>query len=113
MIRVIVESPFWAPSEEERATRRGYLRACMRDCILRGETPYASHGLLTQPGVLDDSVPAERELGIRAGFEWRAAAAKTVVYTDLGISAGMQAGIDHANETRHPIEFRTILGRFL
>ena len=81
---------------EESARHARYLAACLRDCIRRGETPYASHGLLTLPGVLRDDVPEERELGIRAGFVMREAMHATVFYTDLGWSRGMRAGEEHA-----------------
>lgn len=101
---VVVESPF--AGNVERNLR--YLRAAMRDCLLRGESPYASHALLTQPGVLDDNVPAERELGIAAGFAWRHASHATVVYTDLGVSRGMQAGIDDATARGVPVEWRSL-----
>jgi hypothetical protein len=104
MIRVIVESPF-AGDEEENLR---YVRACMRDCLLRGETPFASHALYTQPGVLRDDVPEERKLGIEAGFAWRDAAAKTVVYTDLGTSSGMEAGVQDAEAKGRPVEYRSL-----
>lgn len=108
MIRVIVESPYGAPTEAEREAHRTYLRACLRDCLLRGEAPFASHGLYTQPGVLVDEVPTDRQLGIEAGFTWRSSAHKTVVYTDRGISRGMQAGIDHAHWTGQPVVYREL-----
>lgn len=98
----------------KRAYRRGvernlaYLRECMRDCLLRGEAPFASHALYTQPGVLDDTVPAEREHGIHAGFAWAEMAGKRVVYVDLGSSKGMLYGIDHAKKLGQPIEYRSI-----
>lgn len=79
---VIVESPYAGDIEENLR----YLRAAMRDCLLRGEAPFASHGLYTQPGVLRDEIPEEREHGITAGFAWRRVSCATVVYTDLGIS---------------------------
>ena len=41
-----------------------YARACVADCLRRGEAPIASHLLYTQPGVLDDDVPEERAQGI-------------------------------------------------
>lgn len=104
VIRVIVESPFAG----DVTLNVAYLRACMSDCIHRGEAPFASHGLYTQPGVLRDGVPEERKLGIEAGFEWREVAAKTVVYTDLGITVGMRYGIEHAAKLGHEIEFRTL-----
>lgn len=104
MRRVIIESPF-AGDVERNLT---YLRRCVRDCLERGEAPFASHGLYTQPGVLDDDVPAERQLGIDAGFVWRAVAKATIVYTDYGVSSGMQAGIDHATKFGRLVEYREI-----
>lgn len=109
MRRVIIESPF--AGDVERNLR--YLRACMADCLVRGEAPFASHGLYTQPGVLDDSIPEERELGIVAGFAWREVAAITAVYTDLGVSRGMEYGIAAATRLveespEHRIEYRSI-----
>jgi len=105
-----VESPFAAPTPIGIERNLAYLRAAMRDCILRGESPYASHGLLTQPGVLRDSVPEERSLGIAAGFAWRSVADLTVVYTDLGITPGMAAGIEHAEREGRPVEYRRLEG---
>lgn len=104
MRRVIIESPYAGDVE----TNKRYLQACMRDCLLRGEAPFASHGLYTQPGVLCDEVPIEREHGIQAGFAWREAAAATVVYIDLGISRGMKYGIEHAQKLGHDVEMRSL-----
>ena len=105
MPRVIVESPFAG----DVSTNLTYLRAAMRDCLLRGEAPFASHALYTQEGVLDDKVPEQRALGIEAGLVWGALADKTVVYQDLGISPGMEQGIARARRENRPVEFRTIL----
>jgi hypothetical protein len=101
---VILESPFAGDVERNVA----YARACMRDSILRGEAPYASHLLYTQPGVLDDTNPAERALGIGVGFEFRRVARKTVFYVDLGWSSGMRAGEAHAIANGHAIEHRML-----
>ena len=108
MKRVIVESPYAGDIEENLR----YLRACMADCLSRGEAPFASHGLYTQPGVLRDDVPEEREAGIQAGFAWRNAAERTVVYTDLGTSRGMDYGIKHAERFGHEIEYRRLFGEW-
>lgn len=102
--RVIIESPLAGDFEKNLA----YARAAMRDCLDRGEAPYASH--LLYPQVYDDNLPAHRERGITAGLAWGEAADATVVYTDLGISPGMQKGIEHAEEARRIIEYRTIPG---
>ena len=104
--RVVIESPY--AGDIDRNLR--YLRAAMRDCALRGESPYASHALLTQPGVLRDDDPRERELGIALGFEWRAAADLTVAYLDLGWSQGMLAGVEHALSIGCPVENRWLPG---
>ena len=108
-MKVIIESPY--SGNVERNLR--YLRACMRRCCLKGESPYASHGLLTQPGVLDDDDPDDRALGIQLGFEWRAVAQKTVVYIDYGVTRGMQLGIEDAKKRGRPIEYRTLGEAFL
>lgn len=101
---VIVESPYAGEAE----TNVPYARACMHDCLMRGEAPFASHLLYTQPGVLRDSVVEERKLGIEAGFAWGQHAKATVVYTDLGISPGMEAGIERAREEDRTIEYRKL-----
>lgn len=102
MRRVILESPFAGDVESNIA----YARECVRDCLLRGEAPIASHLLYTQPGVLDDDVPAERQHGIDAGLAWGSVAEATVVYCDRGISRGMKYGIANAEAAGRPVEMR-------
>lgn len=101
---VIVESPFAGNIVRNLA----YARAAMRDCLFRGEAPFASHALYTQPGVLNDSAPSERRLGIDAGLAWGVKAEATVVYTDLGISGGMKEGIAAAERIGRVIEYRSL-----
>lgn len=101
---VLLESPF--AGEVENNIK--YARACIRDCLLRGEAPYASHLLYTQKGILDDNIDEERALGIEAGLCWGKKAKKTVVYTDRGISKGMKYGIWRALKERRPVELRSL-----
>ena len=101
---VVVESPYAGDVEKNI----NYARACMRDCFLRGEFPFASHLLYTQPGVLDDENSKERKLGIEAGLEWVKVAEATVVYTDLGITEGMKQGIKRAEEDGRVVEYREL-----
>ncbi len=99
---VIIESPYAGDVELNTL----YARKAMFDCFARGEAPYAFHLLYTQPGVLDDRITAERYCGIEAGLAWGAKADATVVYCDLGISAGMRYGIKAAVKVGRPVEFR-------
>ena len=102
--RVIVESPFAGDIVRNIA----YARSALRDCLLRGEAPFASHLIYTQEGVLDDDTPDERLLGMVAGMSWAAVGEATVVYGDYGISRGMQYGIEHAEHAGRPVEMRTL-----
>lgn len=94
MRRVIIESPYAGETHELAERNKFYLQACIRWCVLRGWTPYASHKML--PGALDDSNSKERALGIQAGFVWRRQAEATVCFHDLGFSFGMCSGITDA-----------------
>src|SRR3989344_4270049 len=99
MRRVIVESPFAGNVERNVA----FARACLRDCLMRGEAPFASHLLYTQPGVLNDNIPEERALVINAGLVWGERAEASAVYIDLGISKGMRLGIERGKEVGRPV----------
>lgn len=104
MRRVIIESPFAGNVSANIA----YARRAVRDSLLRCEAPLASHLLYTQPGILRDAVLEERKYGIEAGLCWVEFAELVAVYADLGISAGMQQGIDKAKELGVPVEVRKI-----
>ncbi|MGD8373521.1 MAG: hypothetical protein PVI21_01540 [Candidatus Woesebacteria bacterium] len=104
MIRVVIESPFAGDIKKNIE----YARKCMSDCLKRGEAPYASHLIYTQEGILNDSIPEERALGIEAGLVWGELAEKVVVYQDLGISGGMQLGIDKAIARGTTVEYRNL-----
>lgn len=101
---VIVETPYAG----DVPLHLRYLRACMRDCLLRGEAPFASHHQYTAPGVLRDEIPQERQQGIRAGFAWRALARLTVFYVDYGWSMGMQLARVAASQIEQPVDVRLL-----
>lgn len=99
---VVIESPL----SGDFITNTVYARMAIYDSVTRGEAPLASHLLYTQ--VLDDTDPGHRRLGMEAGFAWNRHADKIAVYTGLGISGGMQAGIDRATAAGIPIEYRDL-----
>jgi hypothetical protein len=105
---VAIESPFGSKDPAIVERNKAYAIAAMRDCLARGESPYASHLLLTQ--VLDDNDPEQRAKGIQAGLDWAEMAELRVIYADLGVTIGMQAGIKQAEEIGQPMKVRTIPG---
>lgn len=105
---VIVESPFGSDDEQIIDRNIAYARRALHDCIMRGEAPFASHLLYTQPGVLDDADPAERALGIEAGLVWGDFAEATIVYSDLGLTRGMNQGIARALAAGRKVEYRSL-----
>ncbi len=111
---VVLESPyagkgrFWIIRLISRIRNIRYARRCVRDSLLRGEAPIASHLLYTQRGILSDDAPLERTLGIKSGLAWLAVAEATVAYVDRGESSGMKLGILSARAFGKPIEYRRI-----
>lgn len=101
---VIIESPYAGDVEANVA----YARAAMRDSINRLEAPIASHLLYTQPGILRDEVPEDREYGIMAGLAWRRVAELAVFYVDRGWSRGMLAAKELYDKEGFPYEVRSI-----
>lgn len=101
---VIIESPYAGEIEANVA----YARAAMRDSLNRGEAPIASHLLYTQPGILRDEVPEERQWGIDAGLAWRKVAEKAVFYTDRGWSGGMLAAKATYEREGFPFDVRSL-----
>ncbi len=83
-----------------------YSRECIRDCLDRGESPFASHLLYTQKGVLNDTVPDERRKGIEAANGWLTVADFVAVYMDLGVTRGMLIGVMKASKMDKPIHLR-------
>jgi hypothetical protein len=114
---VVVESPF---AGDIAANTKYAEDACM-DCILRNETPFASHLFFTQ--FLDDNDEGERECGIRAGFEIGRAFKKAeenfrmscsqfrflvVFYVDRGWSPGMEEAFRRYTEIGAACEIRRL-----
>ncbi len=101
LLLVVIESPF-----QGLGANVAYARLCMRDSLKRGEAPIASH--LLYPQVLEDAEPEDRQLGMAAGFAWGIHAQLVAVYTDRGVTPGMQRGIEWAQEHKIPLAFRSL-----
>lgn len=108
---VIIESPYGNANPCEIGANVEYARAAVRDAVLKGESPIASHLLFTQPGILRDEVAAERALGIAAGLAWRRTADASLFYTDRGWSRGMLAALESAADAGAIFELRSLQGK--
>lgn len=103
---VIIESPYRGDVESNLK----YARECMKDSLMRGEAPFASHLLYTQ--VLDDTDPDERTLGMERAFWWYKHADLMAVYRDKGITVGMCNGMEIAESYGITIEYRSLHGNY-
>ena len=101
--RVIIESPY---KGFDLIDNLDYARRCMWHSLLQGESPFVSHLLYTQ--VLDDTVPEQREMGMTLARNWYEVADLCAVYTDRGISWGMEQGIEYANSIGLQVEERSL-----
>jgi len=100
----VIESPYRADTEADFERNLIYLDLCIRDAIIRGEAPFASHKMY--PGALREE--DERDLGIRCGFEWWRAASLVAFYTDFGWSPGMTRALVKAKTTNIKWEARKV-----
>ena len=105
---VIIESPYNANTPAGIHNNILYARLCIRHSLSLEEAPIASHLLYTQSKILRDKVPEERIWGMNAGHAWLRVADLVAVYTDRGISNGMDRGITKAEEAHIVVEYRTL-----
>src|SRR3989304_6735811 len=110
MIRVIFEPPFAARDGRSVDDHIDYARRCVRDCVLRGEAPIASHLLFTQPGILKDEIPGERALGIEAGLAWAPVTVCSGFFTDCGGRSGMLSALHRTLHGGGPVRLRAARG---
>ena len=108
MTPVIVESPYAGDTEAVIARNVAYARLALRFALLHGFAPFASHLLYTQPGVLDDGVPWQRALGIKAGLHLGERCQETWLFIDWGISRGMRQGYTAAARAGRPYRLVTL-----
>lgn len=98
----LLDKPFY----QRRKVLISYARACLLDCIERGETPIATHLLYTQ--VLNDDNNELRASGLTLHSNLMSVIDKVVIYEDFGISSGMQKAVDEADELGKEIEYRKL-----
>ena len=95
---VYICSPFSGDIEANTQKAIEYCKYAM-EC---GATPIAPHLLF--PRFLDDTVPAERELGLSMGLELMDNCSALWVMGDT-ISSGMKAEIEYADKHGIPVEY--------
>jgi hypothetical protein len=106
---VVVESPFKGAGWEETRRNVLYAKCAIKDCLERGEAPYASHLNFTQAGILDDTILEERYAGIMAGVRIVENFDISAFYVDFGMSAGMtKFGLTGAEKAGREIQYRKV-----
>lgn len=107
MTPVVIESSYAGQVERNRE----YLQRCILHCLANGETPYASHQMLTD--ALSDSDPQQRAEGIRAGLEMSKAiirsGGRVAFFVDYGWSDGMIAAREEYESEGIRYQVRRIL----
>ncbi len=103
---VVVESPFGADNINDLVRNVAYAMLASRDSFERDEVPLASHLIYTL--MLDDTDPAERMKGIDAGLAIGSHAELTALYKDLGVSRGMEYGVENAKKAGRVVVSRTL-----
>lgn len=101
---VMIESPYSGDIEKNTS----YARLAVKDSIVRGETPFASHLFYPQPTILNEEDPEQRYLGIRLGYNWGEKAEAIIFYVDYGMSVGMHQALIHYKDLGKTIYYRTI-----
>lgn len=100
--RVFVVSPYRGDVEKNRR----YAFLCVRDCIQRGESPFAGHLFYTL--FLDDNVASDRAAGMSAGQDWLLKSDVVAAYMDLGASSGMIEDMAFAKKHKIRVEERNL-----
>lgn len=76
-------------------------QALCRMALEAGLAPFAPHLLYTQ--ILDDSDPAQRDLGISTGLRFMETCDVVWVYVGEGVSDGMHREVEHAQSLHKPV----------
>lgn len=91
---VVIESPYRSRSLTLLERNLAYARALVEHVTLRGDSPSASHLLITQS--LDDRDMEHRKLGMAAGLALLRVADIHAFGIDLGVSDGMRTAMEIA-----------------
>ena len=85
---VAIESP-WAGLDAGTKAKR-YLRNCIRDSLVRGEIPWASHAMLAWTEALYEMEEEQREEGMEVNKQMIQKVDLVAFYVDFGMSKGME-----------------------
>lgn len=88
--RIFVCSPYAGQVEHNVKIAQ----AVCRQVILEGHAPFAPH--LHYPGIVDDSVPQERDTGIKSGLVFMSVCDEVWAFVGNGITPGMTQELEFA-----------------
>lgn len=106
MKTICLESPLAASGSITMEEHQQYAAVCMYILLDQGYAPYVSHLLYTH--VLDDTKPAEREIGLQAGLAFGDQCEERWFFTDYGFSPGMRLAYDRAQAAGQPVRIVSV-----
>lgn len=83
-----------------------YLAHCIKDSLSRNEAPYAPHAFLHK--YLSDTTRDTRQRALDIGLKYLVVCQLLAIYSDYGISEGMQNEMDYAKANNVPINIRKL-----
>lgn len=98
---VYLASPLSAPTEEGMVKNQQLAIKLSKRLIQKGLVPMTPH--IYFPLFLNEFNPNERQIGLDMGLVWLNLCQAMYVYTNNGISKGMQGEIEHALKHNIPI----------
>jgi hypothetical protein len=110
----LVESPYGSDELEPWQDHIRYARKACHYCLtVLKVNPQASHLFYTQDGILNDDIPEQRALGIRAGLELGTYAEQSIFFIDFGFSRGMRQGYINAFLHDRPRKIVTLIDNLI
>lgn len=110
MLLALLVSPFRGKEHPcQERLHRAYLDCAIRHAVIRGYTPIATHKLY--PDSLNDANDVERILGMQQRDVILSEVQCLLVYTDLGMSGGMEEDIQAAKKRGVDIQYCSLLDK--
>src|SRR5262245_30775558 len=107
MIALVI-SPYRGDQPGMLELNKAYLNVAIRDAVIRGYSPVATHKMFTES--LNDNDPTERILGMQQRDTFMRVSEGGWVNTDLEVSNGMKEDIEALKKRGIPVDYVYLYG---